>query len=221
MKALDFIYPIFRDIPEGPDCIGNGFFADNIFFTADHVLKPNDGIAGSAPYIIVNSNKYVLKNKVFLRFKKMSLNENNQMQGYEDEESADVAAFVFDNLIISSPFILSDSLPKYGQTLHSDFYHRLQDENNKEQKSVNINAKKMYLWETTGLVWGKEGFCGNFFGATMNPKHPSGGSSGSPIYDGNTVYGILHSGGEDVCCFYSSAHALKLLRQYHSKYPHL
>ena len=159
----------------------------------------------------------MLRNKVNLSFKRITLNENNQMQGYEDEDSADIAAFGFDNLKISSPLILSDSLPKYGQTLHSDFYHRLQYENNKEQKSVVINAQKLYIWETTGLVWGKEGFCGNFFGATMNPKHPSGGSSGSPIYDGNIVYGILHNGGDDFCGFYSSTHALKLLRQYHFK----
>ena len=214
MKTLDFIYPIFRDIEEGIDFIGNGFFADNLFITADHVLKPNDCLAGSDPYIVVNSKKYVLKNKVDLRFKKITLNEKNQMQGYEDEESADIAAFVFDNLKISSPLILSESMPKYGKSLHSDFFHRLQDENNEEQKSVVINAQKLYIWETTGLVWGEEGFCGNFFGATMNPKHPSGGSSGSPIYDGNIVYGILHSGGGDFCGFYSSPHALKLLRQY-------
>lgn len=216
MKIIDFIYPIFRDIQEGVDFIGNGFFAGNLFFTAEHVFIPNDGIVGSDPYIIVDNKKYVLRNKVNLSFKKITLNENNQMQGYEDEESADIAAFVFDNLKISSPLILSDSLPKYGQTLHSDFFHRLQDENNREQKSVVINAQKTYIWETTGLVWGEEGFCGNFFGATMNPKHPSGGSSGSPIYDGNIVYGILHSGGEDFCGFYSSRHALKLLSQHHS-----
>ena len=111
----------------------------------------------------------------------------------------------------------ADSLPKYGQTLHSDFYNRLQVDNNKEQKTVVINSQKMYIWETTGLVWGEEGFCGNFFGATMKPKHPSGGSSGSPIYDGNIVYGILHNGGDDFCGFYSSVHALKLLHQFQSK----
>ena len=216
MKIIDFIYPIFRDIQEGVDFIGNGFFTGDLFFTAEHVFIPNDGIVGSDPYIIVDNKKYVLRNKVNLSFKKITLNENNQMQGYEDEESADIAAFVFDNLKISSPLILSDSLPKYGQTLHSDFFHRLQDENNREQKSVVINAQKTYIWETTGLVWGEEGFCGNFFGATMNPKHPSGGSSGSPIYDGNIVYGILHSGGEGFCGFYSSRHALKLLSQHHS-----
>lgn len=214
MKALDFIYPIFRDIEEGIDFIGNGFFADNLFITADHVLKPNDCKAGSDPYIVVDSKKYVLRNKASLDFKKITLNENNQMQGYEDEGSADIAAFVFDDLKISSPLFLSDSLPEYGQTLHSDFYHRLQVGNNKEQKTVVINSQKMYIWETTGLVWGEEGFCGNFFGATMKPKHPSGGSSGSPIYDGNIVYGILHNGGEDLCGFYSSTHALKLLRQH-------
>ncbi|MGN0233974.1 MAG: hypothetical protein ACI4B5_06100 [Bacteroidaceae bacterium] len=53
MKALDYIYPIFRDIEEGIDFIGNVFFAGNLFFTADHVLIPNDCIAGSDPYIIV------------------------------------------------------------------------------------------------------------------------------------------------------------------------
>jgi len=104
----------------------------------------------------------VLRNKASLDFKKITLNENNQMQGYEDEGSADIAAFVFDDLKISSPLFLSDSLPEYGQTLHSDFYHRLQVGNNKEQKTVVINSQKMYIWETTGLVWGEEGFCGNF-----------------------------------------------------------
>lgn len=217
MKTLDYIYPIFRDIEEGVDFIGNGFFAENLFLTADHVLKPNDCIAGSDPYIVVNSKKYVLRNKLNLDFKKITLNENIQMQGYEDEESADIAAFVLSNLDISSPLILSDSLPKYGQSLHSDFYHILQNENNKEQKSVIVNAQKMYVWETTGVVWGEEGFCGNFFGATMKPRHPGGGSSGSPIYDGYIVYGILHNGGDDFCGFYSSIHALKLFRQYHSK----
>lgn len=214
MNALDYTYPIFRDIDEGVDFIGNGFFVGDLFLTADHVLIPDEKIAGSNPYIIVNSSKYMLKNKVQLLFKKITLDEHGQMQGYEGGESADIAAFVFDDLKISSPLFLSDSLPEYGQTLHSDFYHRLQVGNNKEQKTVVINSQKMYIWETTGLVWGEEGFCGNFFGATMKPKHPSGGSSGSPIYDGNIVYGILHNGGEDFCGFYSSTHALKLLRQH-------
>ena len=216
MKIIDFIYPIFRDIQEGVDFIGNVFFAGDLFFTAEHVFIPNDGIVGSNPYIIVDNKKYVLRNKVNLSFKKMTLNENKQMHGHDDEECADIAAFVFDHLKISSPFILSDSLPKYGQTLHCDFYHRLQDETDKKQKSVDINLKKMYIWETTGLVRGKDCFCGNFFGATMTPKHPSGGSSGSPIYDGNIVYGILHNGEKDFCGFYYSRHALKLLRQHHS-----
>ena len=216
MDALDYTYPIFRDIDEGVDFIGNGFFVGDLFLTADHVLIPDDKIAGSNPYIIVNSSKYMLKNKVQILFKKITLDEHGQMQGYEDGESADIAAFNFDNLKISSPLILSDTHPKYGKNLHCDFYHRLND-NNKEQKSVFVNSQKMYLWETIGVVWGEEGFCGNFFGATMSPKHPSGGSSGSPICDGNIVYGILHNGGDDFCGFYSSSHALKLLCQYLSK----
>lgn len=187
-----------------------------MFLTADHVLIPNDVLAGSDPYIYVNNNKYVLRNKVIMRLKKITQDENRQMQGYEDEESADIAAFIFDNLTVSSPLILSDIPPKYGQELHSDFYHRLNVEDNKEQKTIITNSQKLYLWETIGLVWGKEGFCGNFFGATMQPKHPSGGSSGSPVYDGNIVYGILHCGGEDFCGFYSSSHALQLLKNAHT-----
>lgn len=39
MKIIDFIYPIFRDIQEGVDFIGNVFFAGDLFFTAEHVLS--------------------------------------------------------------------------------------------------------------------------------------------------------------------------------------
>lgn len=53
----------------------------------------------------------------------------------------------------------------------------------------------------------------------MTPKHPIGGRSGSPICDGNIVYGILHNGGEDLCGFYSSVHAHKLLCKYLPKHP--
>ena len=218
MNALDYTYPIFRDTDEGVDFIGNGFFVDDLFLTADHVLNSDDIISGSEPYIFVNGNKYLLQNKVKMCFKKITW-DNGQMYGHEDIESADIAAFTFNNLKISSPLIFSDTPPKYGESLHCDFYHTLTDENNKEQKGVLINSKSLYLWETVGLVLGEEGFCGNFFGAAMTPNHPRGGSSGSPICDGNIVYGILHSGGEDLCGFYSSVHAHKLLCQYLPKHP--
>jgi hypothetical protein len=218
MKSIEYIYPIIGE-DRSPllknhitqkAVIGNGFFVDNFFITAEHVKN----IKSSTKYILVDGREYYLNNLLNLPYKSLTYDKEGMPYGHEDIDSTDIAVYLFDNLEINSPLRLSDSLPERGQHLHCDFYHSIKDKSLTSQISEIVSSLNLYFWETSGVVESEDKyFVGNFFGARMTPAHPNRGSSGSPLYDGNIVYGILHNGEENLCGFYSAAHALKLLRE--------
>jgi hypothetical protein len=219
MKPIDYIFPIIgedrspldKNLITQKNIIGNGFFVKNYFITAEHVKN----IPSKTKYILVNGEKFFLNNLLDLPYKSLIINKDGKPYGHEDKNSTDLAVYLFDDLEMNSPLSFSDSPPERGQRLHCDFYHSMKDKTLPSQISEIVSSLHLYFWETSGVVETEDKyFVGNFFGARMTPAHPEGGSSGCPIYDGNIVYGILHNGGENLCGFYSAAHALQLLREH-------
>ena len=185
--------------------VGNGFFAEgNHFFTASHLIIDTQSENGkSDPYIKYKGRKIELKIEAALCYMTIPYDNNGRPINHHIHLNGDIAVFEIENA--ESNFVLSDSFPKHGQTLKSSFYLKKQE--NEE------------FIETIGIVHDNKDFSGNFFAATMIPSHPvNGGSSGSPLYVGNTIYGILHGGGSntlpDVCVFFSSSSILQILRQH-------
>lgn len=206
---MDFIEPIYTDIRGGkifdtnPDTIietlvGNGFFAEgNYFITALHVIKEAQTMSAKfGPYIKFNDRKIELKLEDAIFY--MSMPSKHGEADYQYCYSGDLVAFKIEGA--RSEMKLSDKFPIEGQTLKNAYY-------------IKNSSKELELKETIGIVNGLSGRTKNFFAATMIPTHPTqGGSSGSPIYSGDTIYGILHAGYKempDICVFSSSKLAIE------------
>lgn len=218
MNVEKYVFPIFREIPEGTDFIGNGFFVGNLFITAEHVINPGKSASPDTscmPYIMIGDRQVSLTNKVELDYKSLEYDDEDHAFGHEDKDRTDLCVYILSDVDINSPLRLATSIPSPGQQLLCDFYHHRKDSLNPSQKEIQVNSRHLYYWETKAIVASdKNCFLGNFFGAQMKPTHPEGGSSGSPLFDNNNiVYGILHVGKEDFCGFYAAAHANQLLRQ--------
>lgn len=214
MKAIDYIFPIFEDAggKEGIDLIGNGFFVGNLFITADHVVSDSY----FTPFIIINGTQYNLEEKfrIQLNYNSISYDADGHPFGHEDNSKTDFVIYRFDNIKINSPLRLSENLPSLGQQLNCDFFHRIKASTNPSQFRESKYPVPLFIWKTTGIVESDANyFIGNFYGSRMSPVHPFRRSSGSPLYDGEIVYGILHAGGDDLCVFYSAFHALGLIQR--------
>ena len=224
MNYQTFITPIFvRMLGVNQNIritfVGNGFFIDNYFITAAHVIKDNQGEkCQSNPYIIVDGCEIELTREKAYRWKTLPYDMEGQPFGHDDIKNGDVA--VFKMLGMKSELKLSKTLPSYGDILSCDFFHIVSPDNHSLKKDTN----SLYLWETQGTVYDASGFSGNFFGATMSPIHPTdGGSSGCPLIKNNIVYGILHAGNPkdsedpenpehpEICVFYSASDILKII----------
>lgn len=177
--------------------IGNGVFVGDYFVTAYHVI---DG--ANSPYIKYEG-KIVALTKAYEIGHADQPGKDGRAFGHDDPNNGDVIVFKIDG--VGSPFRLSESLPAVGQKLENIFYKNVH--NSKSNDTIDICAIK-----TTAVVKDAYYFVGNFFGCDMTPMHPEkGGSSGSPIFDGNIVYGILHGGKESMCVFCSSVYTLKVI----------
>lgn len=216
MSVEKYVFPIFREIPEGIIFKGNGFFVGNLFFTAEHVIMPEEGTFYGETFIIIGDRKVLLSNKLDLNYKSLIYKENRLAEGHEDKDRTDFCVFDLADVGINSPLRLATSLPARGQHLQCDFYHHIKGSCIPSKKVKIEKPKLLYFWETKAIVESDDKcFVGNFFAARMNPSHPEvGNSSGSPLFDeNNIVYGILHDGEGDFCGFYAAAHANQLLRQ--------
>jgi hypothetical protein len=220
----NYILPIYVHIDFGcteirPSFIGNGFIVNDYFITAHHVIADNQNINGqSNPYIIINGVECELTVEKSHSWKTTPCDKNGNAIGHDDKNNGDFIAYKIEGL--RSPLHLAECPPKYGEVLDCCFYHNVNPsihtmDNSEEHSSV-------YYWETRGTVMGSDGFSGNFFGATFETCHPTdGGSSGSPLFKDNEVYGILHGGnpedeGEkhpEICAFYIANDALKEISQ--------
>lgn len=170
---------------------GNGFFVDDYFITAAHVIA-----AVSFPFIMMNGQEISLKQTDAIVWRIMS--ENPNIEDFENTDNADVAIFHVPNVV--SPLQLSEKSPEPSTILSCNYYYHSK------------------FCESQGEIGDKNFFLGNFFGCRMTPIHPTeGGSSGSPLIKDDIVYGILHAGNKSdtsICVFSSASHALHLLRQH-------
>ena len=213
---MRFITPIYSEVVSGTaflincgktttreEIVGNGFFVDgNYFFTASHVIEDTIATPGKGiPYIRINNQKIELTPEKAIVYEKMPQNEVGAPINHQELSNGDISVFEIEGF--DSSFILSDKLPEHGKVLKNAFYSK--------------RTGKEEVIETAAIIHNADDFVGNFYAATMIPSHPTnGGSSGSPLYIGNKIYGILHAGGADklpdICVFFSSIHALKLLK---------
>ena len=225
MDYQNFILPIFVHIMDNnnsnrPSLVGNGFFVNDLFITASHVISDNQGRNDqSNPYVIIDGKEIeLISSKAFI-WKTMPYDYNGDPIGHANIENGDFVAYEILN--INSPLKLANSLPNYGEKLQCCYYHniKLNSIDNKQVFISDINP--IYYWDTEGVVFDSSGFLGNFYGAKMSPQHPtSGGSSGSPLLKDNIVYGILHAGNPhdeledkthpEICIFYAASAALQL-----------
>lgn len=203
-KANSFNVQDLADLVK-EEIVGNGFFAEgSYFFTAAHVINDTHNDTNkSEPYIKIDDKKIELKLENAIVFKELPYDDEGRPKDHHLHINGDIAIFKLEG--IESIFVLSESLPKHGQTLKNSYYVNRYD--------------KEELKESVAIIHDAKDFKGNFYSATMIPSHPTtGGSSGSPLFIGDTVYGILHAGGNtvfpDVCVFYSAAHALQLLSEH-------
>jgi hypothetical protein len=193
------IVPVFQKIERQGDkevslansFVGNGFFIKDYFITAAHVIEE----ARQAAYIKVGIEEIMLSRKDAVIWRSIS---TENIEEYANPDSGDIAVYRVDG--VNSPLMLSDDLPDMGEMLYSCYFFQ----NNWH------NAK--------GLVGDdKEWFNGNFFGwkTDTDTIHPTeGGSSGSPLFKNNIVYGILHAGNKEypsICVFTAASFAKKLL----------
>ena len=214
MNTSDYIVPLFATCEkESPlnHCIkinelcfvGNGFFVENYFITAAHVIRE-----GIDHYFEWKNRRVELKDLELVEIRELEYDESGKPYGHHGSDKGDVAIFRFEE--VNSPLRLSDMTPQQGKMLHCDFYHM------KPSHQEEGNAKT-YFWRTEGqLVIEDDDPAENFFGMYMNPSHPEGGgSSGSPLFEENNVYGILHGGGPiehpEVCVFNSASFIRRLL----------
>jgi len=227
MKYDKFIAPIFvhmqiEDNRVRDSFVGNGFYIDNYFITAAHVIVNNQNVnAQSNPFIIIDGKEIELTKERADLWKSLRSNENGNPIEHENSDLGDVAIFRYPG--VKSELVLSKNLPKYGETLQCYFLHTEKPKAGIQYTTKVIGSISLYDWETSGQVHEKDGFLGNFYGATMQPEHPTGGgSSGSPLMKGNVVYGILHAGDPldkdenlfhpEICVFFAASAALQLLR---------
>lgn len=210
---MDFVQPIFsfkrggKIFDPNPDSgietvIGNGFFAEgNYFITALHVIKEAQAESSKfVPYIKFKGEKVELKLKDAVFCMAMPNNRKWEESDYCNHDNGDLVAFQIDGA--KSEMKLSVRFPTSGQTLKNTYFTK-------------SSLTEIKLKETIGIVCDLGINSGNFFAATMTPSHPTqGGSSGSPIYCGDTVYGVLHGASEemsDICVFCSTKQAVKVL----------
>lgn len=216
MNSLDYIVPLFaiyekesplnQNIKINELCfVGNGFFVENYFITAAHVIR-----VGKDHYFEWKNRKVELADLEFIEIRELEYDEFGNPHGHNGLDKGDAAIFRFEE--VHSPFRLSNTAPQQGMTFHCDFFHKkpcLEEEGH----------TNTFFWRTEGhLVIEDDNPAENFFGMYMNPVHPEGGgSSGSPLFEENIVYGILHGGGPighpEVCVFNSASSIRRLLHK--------
>jgi hypothetical protein len=224
MNIKKYILPIYVHFEYGhndvrPSFIGNGFIVNDYFITAYHIIAQNQNIElQSNPYIVINKAEFELTIEKSHSFKSTPCDKDGNAIEHEDKDNGDFIAYKIDG--IRSPLQLAEHNPKYGEAIDCCFFHNV----NPSIDIMNVSKKKsrLYYWETKGIVMGANGFTGNFFGAIFTTCHPTGGgSSGSPLFKDNIVYGILHGGnpnvdGEEhpeICAFYAASAARTVISQ--------
>lgn len=181
-------------IPESDLTTGVGVLVGHYFITAGHV------VAGDKPAQVTISRKtFNLHKSSALVF-----NYNGKM------ENGDIAVFKFDD--VSSTLTLANQMPEIGQELKSISYLHATHCDNKPGIPALFNHSESLSVQTCNVVVDK--YHGDFFsGKTSILLYP--GTSGSPVFKGSEVAGILTGGmpDTDLCVFYSAQAITRLIEK--------
>ena len=178
-----YIYPIYSE----REIVGQGFIADGYFITAAHVVKDYPSC-----YVVLNEKR--------LEFSKEKPLFMGKGDIYHDEKMMDIAVYSYDE--IESPLHLSDYYPQ-----KEDMFYSLCIQEASIPFSIEVMAPQIpsfVVSQELAIVIGKED--GNYFYCHCNRF---GGSSGSPLLNGNDVVGIMHGGDDNGLCAFIKTHVLK------------
>jgi hypothetical protein len=128
MNSLDYIVPLFatcekesplnHDIKISELCfVGNGFFVENYFITAAHVIR-----VGKDHYFEWMNRKVKISDLELVEIRELEYDELGNPHGHNGLGKGDVAIFKFEE--VHSPFRLSNTAPQQGMTFHCDFFHK-------------------------------------------------------------------------------------------------
>ena len=177
------IFDSCREVQICETILGTGTLVGNLLITAAHIFN-----GYFEPSFKFENELYPLckENQII----QIDAPKGQGVEVYNDSDCGDIAIFRMTSIF--SPIELAESLPKQGQVLNNRFYCSIYKDG----------------IDTIGIMSDDEGIAGNFFTCEMKPQHPTkGGSSGSPLFLGNILYGILHGGKDDYCVFYSTIKA--------------
>lgn len=177
MSLKQYIFPIYS----GGTIIGQCFLADGYLITAAHVVK-------DFPKCYAR-----IKGKTF-GFSGFYPNEHPIYMGegnvHQDSKMIDVAIYPYDG--INSPLKLTSYIPQEKDEFDSCSTY--------EAMNFSLINPPCELRMVPAIVRGEEE--GNYFYCDCNQY---GGSSGSPLIQGNQVIGIMHGGdGNGLCAFLRS-----------------
>ena len=177
---------------------GNGVFVSNYLITAGHVVKNADSIT------CVMENQSIRLNvseAIILKY-----DDNQNLPDY------DIAVFKMDK--IQSSLTLSETLPEVGCELQSNSLKIVVTKSETKDSGCtlldNSSTEHVEFIENLGTV---TEFEGNLFACSMQIPLEKG-NSGSPIFKGNAVLGILRGGSDNgnICGYQSSKSIIELLR---------
>ena len=188
MDYSKFVFPIYFTSYNK----GCGVIIDDLFITAGHVIE-----MGINPFISIKGEKYPLVKEEALY---IDTNKKSCSIGY------DVAIFRLKD--ISSPLRLADIIPAEGKKLLSCSYkHTSSGSGLSYQEHWNFEER---LGEVVHL---DDNYFECYFDSALKT-----GSSGSPIFDGEKVVGILYGDREgkessNKVLFLSASAIMKLLKE--------
>lgn len=192
MNLEDYISYIQVNGANGGEKEGVGFFVGNLFITAGHVIKDCNDFIIYHKGVTYNLNKSDAKSFSYMGDNSIA------SDGY------DIAIFKIDG--IKSPLTLSSELPQSDKDLQTVT----------KRKHVVSNGKSIFDRNEiiqlhsfgTKVVEIKD----NLLGCTA--EYLIKGDSGSPVLNGDKVYGVLIAGqpGTDVCVFQSSNSIIEIIK---------
>lgn len=182
---------------DGGTSDGVGFFVGNLFITAGHVF--NEGQIHS---IYFNGQRIVLNKNEAIFF-------NSPNGDIPNPNKPDVA--IFNCTGVNSPLVFAEDMPIIGQELTNISRRRVVvDDIHSGRSSIFTKKEVIQMHTCIGKVTHTTDYC-----ECHTDKILRKGDSGSPLMNGNTVYGVLIAGepGTPRCVFQSSASIVTLFRK--------
>lgn len=181
---------------------GSGVFVGNLFITAGHLFSNQKKAT-----ISNGDKKFELKKEDALIC--LEIDEKNP-----DPKGYDIAIFRLKDQ--NSPIVLDDTEPYIGMNLTSLSYKHRCVKIKDDSSSLKNTSQNKEFYEFLKCSVVVQDIDHNFIlGETSIILQT--GSSGSPLFNGNKLIGILRGGIDNICGFQSSISILKLLKQYNIK----